>query len=188
MHSTAGLTTAPRCSVVPGGQCSLNVPADRFDYRALIVTDLPNNPDLAENIDVSFHCSSNRAWAYAVVVVVPLLVVIIGVITTPVVVLLVCWRKRDSLRACCSRQSHTTQPTTTTEEEAEAASPTSAVQLQEIDQRGANPPPAADQKDSKVTGDSLNDGHLTTAPPPSYKASLDYPTQKTDLPPHYSKE
>ena len=48
VHSTSGLTNAPRCSATTGRQCSLDVPADS-NYRALIVTDLPtNNGDLSE--------------------------------------------------------------------------------------------------------------------------------------------
>ena len=50
--------------------------------------------------------------------------------------------------------------------------------------------PAAEQKDNKTTSDSQKDGqqNLTAAPPPSYKDSLDYPTQQSDLPPPYNKE
>ena len=103
-HSTAGLTNAPQCSAVAGGQCSLDVPADS-NYRALIVTDLPtNNPDLSENINIRLQCSSTRGWAYAVVVLVPLLLVVGVIITTVILLVVCCWRKRDSLRATCCRR------------------------------------------------------------------------------------
>ena len=103
-NSTAGLTNAPQCSAVAGGQCSLDVPADS-NYRALIVTDLPtNNPDLSENINIRLQCSSTRGWAYAVVVLVPLLLVVGVIITTVILLVVCCWRKRDSLRATCCRR------------------------------------------------------------------------------------
>ena len=179
VHSTSGLTTAPRCSATTGRQCSLDVPADS-NYRALIVTDLPtNNGDLSENIRIRLHCSSTRGWAYAVVVLVPLLLVVGVTITTVILVVCWCWKKR------ASRQSHNTQTTT------EEAAPTSAVQLQEMDPQGPQQP-ATDQKDNKTTSDSQNDEQqhhvLTAAPPPSYKDSLDYPAQKSAVPPPYSKE
>ena len=177
VHSTAGLTDAPRCSA----NCSLSVPADS-NYRALIVTDLPtNNPDLSENINIRLQCSSTRGWAYAVVVLVPLLLVVGVIITTVILLVVCCWRKRDSLRATCCRR-HNTQTTTT------EAAPTSAVELQEMESQGPQQP-AADQKDNKTTNDSQKDGqqHLTAAPPPSYNDSLDYPTKQSDLPPPYIK-
>ena len=173
MHSTSGLTNAPNCSAIAGRQCSLNVPADS-NYRALIVTDLPtNNPHWEENIDINLQCSSTRVWAYAVVVLVPLLLVVGVTITT--VLCCCCWRKR--------RASRHTQTTTT-----EEAATTSGVQLQEM----GSQQPATDQKDNKTTSDSQKDEQqhhvLTAAPPPSYNDSRDYPAQKTDLPPPYSKE
>ena len=186
LYNTSGLTTAPRCSAIAGEHCSLNVPAADSNYRALIVTDLPNSPDSVweENIDISLHCSSNRAWAYVVVVLVPSLI-IIGVCITIVILLgCVCWRKRDSLRACCSQSHRTTQSTTT-----EEAPPTSTVQFELQETQSDCTKPQVDQrnKTTPATDDTLNDGHLTAVPPPSYKASMDYPTQKLDLPPPYSK-
>ena len=181
LYSTAGLTNAPQCSAPSIGQCSLNVPNDP-NYRALIaVTAIPRDNTLGGFLDINLHCSSSRGWAYAVVVLVPLLLVV-GVINTTAILLVV--RRRDSLRATCCRR-HNTQTTTT-----EAAT-TSAVELQEMESQGPQQP-AADQKD-KTTSDSRKDGqqhrYLTAAPPPSYKDSLDYPTQKPDLPPpYYCKE
>ena len=183
-YSTAGLTTAASCSAI-AGQCSLNVPSS--DYRALIVTDIPNNPDWEEKVNISLHCSSNRAWAYTVVVLIPSLV-IIGGIAAAILLGCVCWRKRDSLRACCSR-SHSSQPA------AAAAPPTSTVvRLQRTEQHHGGTqqqPVAADHRYDKTRpadGDTLNgQQHLTAVPPPSYRASLDYPgLKKSDLPPPYN--
>ena len=178
-YSTAGLTTAASCSAI-AGQCSLNVPLS--DYRALIVTNISNNPDWEEKVNISLHCSSNRAWAYTVVVLIPLLV-IVGCCTA--VLRCVCWRKRDSMRACCSR-SHSSQP----------AAPTGTVlQLQTIEQHHGGTqqqPVAADQRYDKArpAGDlATGQQHLTAVPPPSYRASHDYPQKlvDSDLPPPYSK-
>ena len=94
-YSTEDLTTAANCSAIEG-ECSLNVPAHP-NYRALIVTDMPDDPDWEENVDVTLHCSSNREWAYAVVVLIPLLV-IVGVSITAVILGCVCKRS-------CRRQS-----------------------------------------------------------------------------------
>ena len=94
-YSTEDLTTAASCSAIKG-ECSLNVPAHP-NYNALIVTDIPNDPDWEENVDVTLHCSSNREWAYAVVVLIPLLV-IVGVSITAVIIL-ACVCKRS-----CHRQ------------------------------------------------------------------------------------
>ena len=172
LHSTSGLTNAPNCSAIAGRQCSLNVPADS-NYRALIVTDLPtNNPDWEENIDINLQCSSTRGWAYTVVVLVPLLLVV-GVTIT--IVLCCCWRKR--------RASRHTQTTTT-----EEAATTSGVRLQRIDHSTAQQPVTSDYK---LTRPGYEEGKekqhhvLTAAPPPSYKDSLNYPAQNTDLPPPY---
>ena len=81
-YSTTGLTDAPTCSAIAGGQCSLNIPADLANYSALIVTNIPNDNNWEENINIRLHCSSNRGWAYAVVVLVPLLLVVGVIITT----------------------------------------------------------------------------------------------------------
>ena len=56
-YSTSNLTTDASCSAIEG-QCSLNVPSDS-NYRALIATDIPDNPDWEENVDISLLCSSN---------------------------------------------------------------------------------------------------------------------------------
>ena len=182
VHSTSGLTNAPICSATTGRQCSLHVPADS-NYRALIVTDLPtNNPDLSENISIRLQCSSTRGWAYAVVVLVPLLVVVGVTITTVILLVVYCWwRKR--------RASRHTQTTTT-----EEAVPASGVQLQRMDHSTAQQPVTSDYKLTRP-GDLANGRDeekqhhvLTAAPPPSYNDSLDYPAQKTDLPPPYSKK
>ena len=179
LYSASGLTRAPNCSTIDG-QCSLNVPADS-NYRALIVTDIPNNPDWEENVDISLHCSSNRAWAYVVVVPVPSLIIISVCITVVILLGCVCWRKRDSLRTCCSRSPQTT---------AEPDPPTSTVQLQRTEHSTEQQP--TDHKSARPgdiangNGQQQQQQHLTAVPPPSYKASLDYP-KKADLPPPYSE-
>ena len=192
-YSTAGLTNAPRCSAVSGGQCSLHIPANLANYSALIVTDLPTNNIWEDNIDTSFHCSSTRGWAYAVIVTVPLLLVVGVTITTVILLVVYCWwKKRDSLRATWCNQ-HNTQTTT-------EAAPTSGVQLQRIEH---NTQPTAEvdletsaaapitevqqpmTDDYKLKQEEEKQHHLTAAPPPSYKDSLDYPTHKRDLPPPY---
>ena len=148
------------------------------------MTDLPtNNPDWEEKIGINLYCSSTRGWAYAVVVLVPLLLVVGVIITTVILLVVCCWRKRDSLRATCCRR-HNTQAT------AIEAAPTSAVELQRIEHSMTVQQPTTDQKDNKTTSDPQKDGqhHLTAAPPPSYKDSLDYPTQKSKLPPPYNKK
>ena len=179
VHSTAGLTNAPQCSVASGRRCSLDVPADS-NYRALIVNDLPTNrSDLSQNIDVRLRCSSTRGWAYAVVVLVPLLLVVGVIITTVILVVCCCccWRKRDSLRATCCRRRNT-QSTTTREV-------ITVVQMQSIlmECSMAALQPVTDDGQQE---ERHHDGDLTAAPPPSYKDSLSYPAQNTDLPPSYS--
>ena len=116
------------------------------------------------------------------VVLVPLLLVV-GVTITTVLCCCCCWRKRRA-----RRQSHNTQ-TTTTEE-----ATTSGVQLQRIEHSTAQQPVTSDYKLTRP-GDLANGRDeekqhhvLTAAPPPSYNDSLDYPAQKTDLPPPYSKK
>ena len=88
-YSTEDLTTATSCSAIKG-ECSLNVPAHP-NYRALIVTDIHDDPDWEENVNVTLHCSSNREWAYAVVVLIPILV-IVGVSITAITLGCVCKR------------------------------------------------------------------------------------------------
>ena len=52
----------PTCVVPPEGTCSLEIP-DTAKYRALIVTDIPENVDWEENVDVSWSCD-NHALSY----------------------------------------------------------------------------------------------------------------------------
>ena len=150
------LTTAASCSAI-GGQCSLNVPPD-LNYRALIVTDIPDNPDWEENVDISLLCSSNREWAYVVVVLIPILVIAGGCIAATILGC-VCWRSCRHHAAI----SHRHQPSQTT---------ASSMQLQRIVELGtqsgqkytARLDPAADK------GNSLNGNgkDVNVIPPPPY--------------------
>ena len=117
-YSTEDLTTAASCSAIKG-ECSLNVPAHP-NYRALIVTDIPDDPDWEENVDVTLHCSSNREWAYAVVVLIPILV-IVGVSIAAVILGCVC-------KKSCHRQPSKSSETAASSVQLQKTS----VQLQKI--------------------------------------------------------
>ena len=97
-YSTSDLDSVANCSAPTIGECSLNVPYGS-DYRALIVTGIPNNPDWEENVEINLHCS-DRAWAYAVVVLVPIFA-ICGCVTILISVC-ICWIQWDSIKECCS--------------------------------------------------------------------------------------
>ena len=155
-YSTEDLATATNCSVIEG-ECSLNVPAHP-NYRALIVTDIPDDPDWEENVDVTLHCSSNREWAYAVVVLIPLLV-IVGVSITAVILGCVCKRS-------CRRQSSQSSQSET--------AVSSALRI-EVTPR--------DYPKTARPADESNGQELTTVPPPSYELSFAYPNKNETLPP-----
>ena len=190
-YSTSDLESVANCSAPTIGECSLTVPYGS-NYRALIVTDIPDNPDWEENVEVSLHCS-NRAWAFAVVVLVPIFAVV-GCVAAAVLGC-VCWAKWDSVKNCCSGriQSSSWSPTPTFGLTRQGQQPTSSAyptQPTNSFPRGGFPepqgdPPATDPLDGKQD--------LTTIPPPTYGASLAYPPivnpPKVDdqLPPPYSE-
>ena len=100
-YSTSDLDedeSVANCSVPSVGECTLTVPYGS-DYRALIVTDAPDDVNWEENVEVNLHCVS-RGWAVAVVVLVPLLTIagVIGAMITAIV----CYIKRESIKDCFS--------------------------------------------------------------------------------------
>ena len=184
-YSTDDLDTVANCSAPMIGECSLIVPYGS-NYRALIVTDIPEDPDWEENVEISIHCS-NRAWAFAVVVLVPMLAVVLCVAAG--VVAFVCWLKWDSLKSCFSGQiqSSSWSPSRphTFELNRPEQSTSSAYPTQP---RGGFPEP----QDEPAATDPLDGKQdLTAIPPPTYGASLAYPPivnpPKVDdeLPPPY---
>ena len=94
-YSTANLTSQANCSITIAGECSLTVPYGST-YSALIVTDVPENVDWGENVDVTWSCA-NRGWAYAVVILVPI-VTVAGVIALCIICCCRC-RRRSSYEA-----------------------------------------------------------------------------------------
>ena len=178
-YSISDLTTAASCSAI-GGQCSLNVPPDS-NYRALIVTDIPDNPDWEENVDVSLICSSNREWAYVVVVLIPILVIAVGCIAATILGC-VCWRSCRHHAAV----SHRHQPSQTT---------ASSVQLLRITELGTHSGPKytarLDRADPAADkGNSLNGNgeELTVIPPPPYDGvSFACPEKNDVLPTPYNE-
>ena len=155
-YSTEDLTTATSCSAIEG-ECSLNVPAHP-NYRALIVTDIPDDPDWEENVDVTLHCSSNREWAYAVVVLIPLLVIVSVSIAA---VILGCVCKRS-----CRRQ-----PSQSSQSETAASSALRIELKSRCYPKTARP------------ADEGNGQELATVSPPSYELSFAYPNKNETLPP-----
>lgn len=96
-YSTANLTSQANCSITIAGECSLTVPYGST-YSALIVTDVPENVDWGENVDVTWSCA-NRGWAYAVVILVPI-VTVAGVIALCIILRCCCrCRRRSSYEA-----------------------------------------------------------------------------------------
>lgn len=80
------------CFVPPAGACSLEIPASA-KHRALIVTDIPENVDWEENVDLSWSCDS---YASDYLYLVPSKIPIKGLIVGAVVVLLATyflWRR-----------------------------------------------------------------------------------------------
>ena len=62
------------CSAPSGRQCTVDILYGTGSQLALVVTDIPENVDWGENVDVRISC--NRwDWAYALVILIPLLVV-----------------------------------------------------------------------------------------------------------------
>ena len=50
--SISDLNLVANCSVPTIGECSLTVPYGSTNYRGLIVTEIPNNPDWEENVEI----------------------------------------------------------------------------------------------------------------------------------------
>ena len=183
-YSTSGLDedeSVANCSVPSVGECTLTVPYGS-DHRALIVTDIPDDVNWEENVDVNWHCV-NRGWAVAVVVLVPLLTIagVIGAVITAIV----CYIKRESIKDCFSGRMPTPQhvfPPTR---------PSHSTSIPYSSQMGGFPEPQQDEpiKDDPLKGEQ----DLTAIPPPTYGASLAYPPvvdpTKVDsnLPPAYNE-
>ena len=91
-YSTADLASQANCSITSAGKCSVVVPYGS-SYSALIVTDIPENVDWGENVDVTWSCA-NRGWAYAVVILVPI-ATIVGFVTLCIIVLCCRCRRRS---------------------------------------------------------------------------------------------
>ena len=79
-------TAIDHCTISSGGNCAVDIPYGTGSQLALVVTDIPENVDWGENVDVKTSCS-RRHWAYAVVVLVPLFVVTVGISFIVLVVL-----------------------------------------------------------------------------------------------------
>ena len=96
-YSIDDLELNPNCSVATTGECTITVPYGS-NYRALIVTDIPEDPDWEENVDIGVHCV-DRAWAFAVVILVPMAVVTTVTVT---IVAILFWQliKHGCLLSC----------------------------------------------------------------------------------------
>ena len=174
-YSTSDLDedeSVANCSVPSVGECTLTVPYGS-DYRALIVTDVPDNVNWEENVEVNWHCVS-RGWAVAVVVLVPLLT-IAGVIGA-VIAGIVCYIKRESVKDCFSGRMPSSQhvfPLTQVQPSHPASTSSSSPM-------GGFPEP--DQEEPNLL---KGEQELTAIPPPTYKTSLAYPPVDSNLPPPY---
>ena len=89
-------TVVDHCIISSSGNCAVDIPYGTGSQLALVVTDIPENVDWGENVDVKTSCS-RRHWAYAVVVLVPLFVVTVVIL---IIVLLV-------IHYCCCDWSKT---------------------------------------------------------------------------------
>lgn len=76
------------CSASSGQQCTVGVPYGTSSQQALVVTNIPENVDWGENVDVKATCS-RRDWAYALVVLIPLSVV--SILITLLIILCLCY-------------------------------------------------------------------------------------------------
>ena len=164
------------CSVPSVGECTLTVPYGS-DYRALIVTDIPDNVDWEENVEVNLGCVS-RGWAVAVVVLVPLLTVA-GLIAA-VIAGIVCYIKRRSIKDCFSGRM---------------SSPRHAFPLMQPSYPASTSSLMAEPHQDEpidIQNPLKSKQNLTAVPPPTYGASLAYPpvvdpTKVDDnLPPPYT--
>ena len=125
------------------------------------------NPDWEESVDLSLHCIA-RGWAYAAVVLVPI-ASIIGCIAV-LVICCCCWLKTTSKRTVETDSSETETPsnlatnTRTFSSNLESGLPAAEPQ------DDANPDPLDGAQD------------LTAIPPPTYGASLAYPSPTVNPP------
>ena len=70
------------CSApAPRGKCSVDIPYGTGSQLALVLTNIPENVDWGENVDVDINCN-RRDWAYALVFLISYIVVIAVVICT----------------------------------------------------------------------------------------------------------
>ena len=106
-YSTEDLESVANCSVATTGECTVPVPYGS-NYRALIVTDIPEDPDWEENVDVSWRCA-DRTWAYATVILVPMAVV--GTIIGTIVTIIFCILGRYKYRRYQKRKRRQNQQT-----------------------------------------------------------------------------
>lgn len=74
------------CSAASRGQCTVNIPYGTGSQLALVITDIPENVDWEENVDINISCN-RRDWAYALVIVLLLLLII----TVVVIVICACY-------------------------------------------------------------------------------------------------
>ena len=91
------MNSSANCSIPVLGQCTVPVPYGS-NYRALIVTDIPENVVWDENVEVNWYCV-NRGWAYAVVILVPILTVVALAVAVVVGTVLYCKIKKDERRS-----------------------------------------------------------------------------------------
>ena len=63
------------CSAPSRGQCTVDIPYGTGSQQALVVTNIPENVDWTENVDINTSCN-RRDWAYALVILLPLLMII----------------------------------------------------------------------------------------------------------------
>ena len=56
-------------------QCTVDIPYSTDSQLALVITNIPENTDWGENVEIDISCS-RRNWAYALVTLLPLLLII----------------------------------------------------------------------------------------------------------------
>ena len=83
------LNISSSCSAPSGGRCTVGIPYGTGSQLALVVTNIPENVDWGENVDVKTSCN-RRDWAYALVVLIPLLVVIAIVVAITIGIVWLC--------------------------------------------------------------------------------------------------
>ena len=107
--SKSDLNSIANCSVSTIGECSVPVPYSSINYRGLVVTSIPDNPNWEENEEIRLRCV-RRGWAIAIVVILPMVFVPIFILV-PIVIVALCLYKHDSLKRCCfPADRHTPSP------------------------------------------------------------------------------